>query len=155
SLIRAAACFVRAGVDLLGGHSVRTPESVARELGFRDPLCDAIIRRSATSPADLTSSGWAQPLAGVAIFDLVPGGTSISAAAEISGRGLKLNMNGIAEARVPGRVLNAAAVGQWVAEEMPAPARQLSFSNVFLRPRKLSVIYAYSREQAESSNIEA
>jgi hypothetical protein len=65
-------------------------------------------------------------------------------------------MDHIAEFRVPGRPLTAAAASQWVSEESPAPARALSFSNTaILRPRKLSVMYAYSREQAESSNIEA
>lgn len=155
ALIRAAACHVRAGLNLLGAGA-RSPEGAARELGFRDPLVDVIIQRSATSAADTTTSGWAQQLAGMAIFDFIQSITSISAAAEVIGRSLKINMDGIAEHRVPGRVLNAAAAGQWVAEEMAAPVRQLSFTNAaILRPRKLSVMYPYSREQAESSNIEA
>src|SRR5262249_26701063 len=71
-------------------------------------------------------------------------------------RGLKLNMDGIAEYRVPGRVLNAATAGQWVAEGMAAPVRALNFSNAaILRPRKLQVITTFSRELAEHSNIEA
>src|SRR5262249_60322330 len=79
----------------------------------------------------------------------------VGAAGEVMGRGLMITMDDIAEHRVPGRVLNAAAVGMWVAEGNPAPARALSFSNAaILRPRRLSVLYTYSREQAESSNIE-
>jgi hypothetical protein len=150
SVFRAAAAFVRAG-------DKGTPEGAARELGFsRDPLADAIIRRSATSAADLTSTGWAHELAGIAIYDLIQSVTSLSAAAEVITRALKLNMDHIAEMRVPGRTPAAAAAGMWVAEELPAPARQLSFSNTaVLRPRKLSVVYAYTREMAESSNIEA
>src|SRR5262249_26954163 len=101
-------------------------------------------------------SGWAASLAGVAIYDLIQTATSLSAAAELISRGLKLNMDGIAEYRVPGRVLNAAAAGQWVAEGMAAPVRALSFSNAaILRPRKLQVVTTYSRELAEHSNIEA
>jgi hypothetical protein len=149
SLIRAATCFVRAG-------GKRTPEGAFRELGYNhDPVADLIIRTS-TSPADMTTSDWAQPLAGVAIYDLLQSVTTQSAAAEVISRALKLNMDGIAEMRVPGRTPASAAAGMWVAEEGAAPARQLSFSNTaVLRPRKLSVAYAYSREQSESSNIEA
>jgi hypothetical protein len=149
SLIRAATCFVRGG-------GKRTPESAFRELGFsHDPVADLIIR-SATSAADTTTSGWAKELAAVAIFDLVQSITSLSAAAALIDRGLKLSMDGVAEMRVPGRVLNAAAAGLWTSEEAPAPARQLTFTNAaILHPRKLSVIVVVSREQAVSSNIEA
>jgi hypothetical protein len=60
-------------------------------------------------------------------------------------------MDGIAEYHVPGRALNAAAAGQWVAEGMAAPVRALSFSNTaILRPRKLQVLTTYSRELAEA-----
>jgi hypothetical protein len=119
-----------------------------------DPVIDLILR-GATSAADTTSSGWAQQLAGVVIYDMIQSITSLSAAAELISRGLKLDMNHIAEMRVPGRVLNAAQAGLWTSEEAPAPARQLSFSNAaILRPRKLSVLVVATREQAESSNIE-
>jgi hypothetical protein len=71
-------------------------------------------------------------------------------------RGLQLNLDGIAELRTPGRVLNAAAAGQWTQEGMSAPIRVLSFSNAaILRPRRLSVISVFTREMVESSNIEA
>jgi len=64
-------------------------------------------------------------------------------------------MSGIAEYRVPGRVLNAAAAGQWVGEGA-APVRALSISNAaILRPRKLQVLTTYTQELAEHSNIEA
>jgi hypothetical protein len=145
---------VRTGLEVLGGEA-RTLAAAARELGYRDSLVDALIQRAATSAADLTSTGWAHELAGVAIFDLVQSMTSLSAAAEVIGRGLKINMDRYAEYRIPGRALNAAAAGMWTAEETAVPARQLAFSNAaILRPRKLSVIIPYTREQAESSNIE-
>jgi hypothetical protein len=120
-----------------------------------DPVTDLVLR-GATSAADTATSGWAQQLAGIAIYDFVQSITSLSAAAELIVRGLRLSMDQIAEYRVPGRVPTAAAAGMWVAEETAAPARQLVFSNpAILRPRKLSVMYPYTRELAESSNIEA
>jgi hypothetical protein len=148
SLIRAAASFLRAG-------GKGSPQAAYRELGYaHDPVADYIIR-AATSTADTTTSTWAQPLAGIAIYDLIQSVTSQSAAAEVITRGLKLSMDQVAEYRVPGRTPAAAASGMWVGEETAAPVRQLSFSNTAnLRPRKLAVAYAYTREQAESSNIE-
>jgi hypothetical protein len=147
-VIRAAAAHLRAYVEK------STPLNAARAM-FNDPVTDLILR-SAISAADMTSSGWAQQLAGVAIYDTIQSITSISAAAALIDRGLKLSMDRVAEMRVPGRVLNAAAAGLWTAEETAAPARQLSFSNAaILRPRKLSVLIVVSREMAASSNIEA
>src|SRR5262249_40103215 len=78
------------------------------------------------------------------------------AAAEVISLALQLNMDKIAEARVPGRVLDAAAAGQWVAEGQPTPVRAQSFANAaILQPRRLSVLSVFTREMAESSNIEA
>src|SRR5262249_1739501 len=67
---------------------------------------------------------------------------------------LQLNMDGIAEYRVPGRALTV--TGAWVAEGGAAPVRALNFSNAaVLRPRKLEVLSVVTREMTESSNIEA
>src|SRR5262249_17259984 len=147
-VVRAACAHLRSFV------TGQTPSNAAEKMFGRDFGTDVILK-AATAPAQTTVTGWAKELAGVAIYDMIQSITSISAGADLIARSLKLNLDGIAELRVPGRVLNAAAAGQWVAEGAPAPARQLSFSNAaILRPKKLSVLSAYSREQAESSNIE-
>jgi len=104
-LCRAAAAHLRAFV------TNNTPEREAREL-FGDDGATEIVLRAPTTPAAISgTSGWAASLAGIAIYDLVQTAASLSAAADIINRGLKLNMDGIAEYRVPGRVLNAAAAG--------------------------------------------
>src|SRR6516165_12318185 len=149
-LFRACAAHLRAHV------SRSSPEREAKSM-FGDDAVTDIVLKAASQPAAISgTSGWAASLAGIAIYDLVQTAASLSAAADIINRGLKLNMDGIAEYRVPGRVLNAAAAGQWVAEGMAAPVRALSFSNdAILRPRKLQVLTTYTRELAEHSNIEA
>jgi hypothetical protein len=153
---RPAVHLARAATATLRAFVTRsTPERCAEQMFGRDPITVEILR-SASSPAPTNATGWAKELAGVAIYDTIQSITSISAAADVINRGLKLNLDGVAELRVPGRVLNAAAAGMWAAEGAPAPARQLSFSNAaVLRPRKLSVLMTASREQIESSNIEA
>src|SRR5215813_1878962 len=147
---RAASANLRSFVT--GGIA---PTDAAKAM-FGDDGATELVLKAASAPATTTTSGWAQSLAGIAVYDLVQSITSLSAGADVIDRGLKLNMDGIAEARVPGRVLNAAAAGQWVVEGAAVPVRALSFTNAaILRPRKLSVISTYSREMAESSNIEA
>src|SRR5262249_34497525 len=142
---RAASAHLRSFVT--GGIA---PTDAAKAM-FGDDSATELVLKAASAPATTTTSG----LAGIAVYDLVQSITSLSAGADVIDRGLKLNMDGIAEARVPGRVLNATAAGQWVAEGAAAPVRALSFTNAaILRPRKLSVISTYSREMVESGNIE-
>ena len=112
--------------------------------------------RAASAPATTTKAGWAKELAGIAVYDLIQSVTSLSAGVDLIDRALKINMDGIAEAHVPGRVVNAAAAGAWVGEGSPALVRALSFADAaVLRPRKLVVHTVVTREMAESSNIEA
>jgi len=149
---RAANTLARAGAAHLRAFITgKSPEREAKAM-----FGDGTIVKAATGPAITGTPEWAGSLAPVSIYGLVADITSISAAAALINRGLKLNMDGVAELRVPGRTLNAAAAGMWVAEEDPAPIRQLIFSNAaILQPRKLSVLAAYTRTQAESSNLEA
>jgi len=122
---------------------------------FADDRVTDVILRSATTPATTTTIGWAKELAATSILDLVQSITSLSAAAEVIDGGLKTNLDGVAELRIPACVLNAAAAGAWVAEGQPTPVHALSFSNAaILHPRRLSVISIFTREMAESSNIE-
>jgi hypothetical protein len=148
---RAACAHLR---SYLTGDS---PTNCARALYGHDPVTNLILTRAATGPAEITGTpGWAASLGGVAIYDMIQDAATYSAGAELIGRGLRINLDGIAEYRVPGRLQNAAQAGQWVGEGFAAPVRQLVFSNAaLLHPHKLEVRYAYSREQAEHSNIEA
>jgi hypothetical protein len=56
---------------------------------------------------------------------------------------------------VPGRVVDAASAGAWVREGEAIPVKLLNFAAVTLVPRKCAVIAVFTREMAESSNIEA
>src|SRR6516162_464130 len=150
--MRAANILARAGAAHLRAFITgKSPEREAKAMFGAD-----FVLKAATGPAITGTPAWAGNISSISIYGMVGDITSISAAAALINRGLKLNMDGVAELRVPGRTLNAAAAGMWVAEEDPAPIRQLIFSNAaVLQPRKLSVLAAYTRTQAESSNIEA
>jgi hypothetical protein len=152
---RASNYLFRAGAASLRAYVTKsTPEFVAGKM-FKGDVVTAEILKAATAPAEVATTGWAAEIARVAIYDMIQSITSVSAAAEVISRGLQLNMDGVATIHVPGRIVNPAAAGAWISEGNPAPARALSFTNAaILQPRRLSVLYGYSREQAESSNIE-
>src|SRR5262249_51223127 len=148
-----AAYLVKAATAHLRGFVTgQKPERVARDL-FDDQITDIILQRSTSTQAAVGgTSAWAASMAGIAVYDLVQSVTSLSAAADLIDRALKLNMDGIAEMRVPGRSL---IPGAWVGEGNPAPVKQLTFANdAVLQPRKLTVITTYSSELADHSNIE-
>src|SRR5262249_49962920 len=143
-LARAGAAHLRAFV------TGNTPEREAKAM-----YGDDTVLKAASASATLGTAGWAKELGGIAVYDLIQSATSITAFAELINLALKLNMDGIAEYHVPGRMLNAAAAGAWVGESGAAPVRALNFSDTaILRPRKLVVITTYSSTLAEASNIE-
>jgi Phage capsid family len=146
---RAASAHLRAYVS--GGMS---PLDAAQKMFNGDAVTDLILR-AASGPADTQSTGWAKQLAGVAIFDLIQSITSLSAAAEVISRALKLNMDGVAELHIPRRTVDPTTAAAWVAEGQNIPVRALSFSGgAILTPKKLAVINGYSEEMAASSNLE-
>src|SRR5262249_23857126 len=128
----------------------------ARQMFGNDPVTDLVLK-AASSPATIASPTWAGNLSRQVIDDTIADIASLSAAADLIGQGTRLNFDAAGSIRIPGRAFaaNNADAGQWVAEEAPIPLRAQSFtSGVVLSPRKLAVIVAYTREMAESSNIE-
>jgi hypothetical protein len=148
-LYRAAAAHARARVE------PRTTAEVAAETmyGVRDPA--VILARAASSPAVLTNTSWAGALAAVAVDDAIMAMSTLSAAADLIGRGTKVDLTGIAHLTVPGRVTSVSAAGQWVHEGSAIPVRSQSITTgAVLEPRKLAVIATMSAELAASSNVE-
>jgi hypothetical protein len=151
-LWRCAAAYLRAGANR-SGHL--TPSGAARQLygdGGRPTF--KLIERTATVPASTTGTGWADVLAQQAVFDAVQQPTSLSASAVLIAHALHVSLDGLALVVIPGRTVTADAAGQWVGEAGAKPVRMLNLSSVTLAPRKLSVVTVFSREMAESSNVE-
>jgi hypothetical protein len=148
-LFRAAACHLRAHAEKT------TPAAITRQMFKGDVVTDLVIR-AASSPASLTGAGWADALAALSIEDLVMQIASVSAAAALVQRGLKLSFDHFASIRVPGRLLDATDAGQWVVEGAPSPMRsQRMTAGPTLLPRKLLVNTSFTSEMARQSNIEA
>ena len=152
-LYRAAAAYLRASADSSGRLS---PEGATKQLfGDGDAPTMALVRRAATTSASTTGAGWADALIGRSVFDSVQQPTSVSAAASLIPHALHVDLTGFAQVVVPGRIVEAASAGAWVRESDAIPVKMLNFYAVTLEPRKFAVISVFTREMAESSNIEA
>ena len=148
-LFRAAAAHVRSHV------TNELPEKSATRL-FGDDKVTGIILKGSVPPATIIDAGWAGALAAQAVDDTIMAMTSLSAGADLIARGTRVNMTGIAQLTVPGRVVSAAAAGSWIPEGQSIPVRsQAVTQGAVLEPRKLGIIAAMTSEIAMSSNVEA
>jgi hypothetical protein len=121
-----------------------TPDAGARAL-------EILETRAATTPTTTTS---AAALAPMMVSDLIASIATLSAAAKLISLGTQVNLTGIGSMRAPGRVTNAANAGTWIEEGLPIPMRAMLVTGAILVPKKLAVLTSYTRESAESSNLE-
>jgi HK97 family phage major capsid protein len=148
-LYRAGAAYIRSRV----AHTL--PELCAKQM-FGDDVVTALVVRAASSTATTSSPSWAGAIAQAAVDDSVMAIATLSAAAGLIQRGMKIDFARRASIRVPGRIVDATDAGQWVGEGKPIVVRsQRMTSGPTLTPHKLVLITSFSREMAESSAIEA
>jgi hypothetical protein len=132
-----------------------TPEAAARAMFGDADQPTAALTRAASTQATTTDPTWAGALARQAVDDTIAAVASVSAGADLLTRGRKVDMTGISHLTVPGRIVNAAAAGSWVAEGNPIPvSNQAVTAGAVIEPRKLAVISTFSSELAASSNVE-
>jgi hypothetical protein len=130
------------------------PERIVKDL-FPDPVTDFVIRTAAGQATTGTPS-WAGALGQQVVDDSVQAIATLSAAAGLIQRGMKIDFGHLASIRVPGRLLDANDAGQWVGEGKPIVVRsQRMTTGPTLTPHKLVVITSYTVEMTQQSNIEA
>jgi Phage capsid family len=154
--VRPVVYLYRAGAAFVRSHLTReSPERCARELFGNDPVTELVLR-GASAPATTGSPTWAGALAAAVVDDSILAIASVSAAAALIQRGMRVEFGGFASIKIPGRLLDASDAGRWVSEGMPAVVRQQRITaGVTLAPRKLVVIASFSREMIEHSAIES
>src|SRR5271167_867094 len=87
--------------------------------------------------------------------DLLQEATTLSAAANLMARGLRISLDGIASLRIPGRTSDPTLAAAWIDEGAPIPMRAPPLiAGPMLKPKKIGVLSAFTREQAESSSID-
>jgi hypothetical protein len=135
------ALFRALTASFIGKVAKRHPLDVIGE----DRSVDLLLR-AASAPATLGGSGWADKLAASAVADVVVGLAPLSAAADLIGRGLRVNFEGHASIIIPGRVIASTDTGGFVAEGAPIAVRALPVTSLTLTPFKLGVICVLSNE---------
>src|SRR5262249_16230582 len=147
-IFRAGASHVRSIVER------KDPEDVARAL-FAEDQPRSLVPRASSTQATTTTTGWAAEIAQHAVRDMVASITSVSAAAELITRGLQLDLGHFASMTIPGRTLNAANAGTWIAEGNPITVRAMTTTaGATLLPRKVATISVFTHEMGASSLIE-
>ena len=147
-LFRAAAAHVHAFATR------STPEAAVKALFGKDAPTE-IVLRAAADPAGISDATWAGALAQQVVDDAIASIAVLSASAVLIDRGIKVDFGGYASIRISGRIFDPNNAGAWVGEGQPIPARNLAVTGAVLSPRKLAVLTTFTREIAESSNVEA
>ncbi len=156
--IRPGDSFVRAATAIFLNAADQNHSGPAEFLKrlWPDDAVAPIILRSATTPASMTTSGWASPLAATSVADFLGSLGPIAAGSTLLNRSLKLIFNGSGAIVVP-VVVSAATGASFVQEGAPIPVRQHITAGATLNPRNLKVISAFTRELSQHStpNVES
>jgi hypothetical protein len=154
--INPAVYVARAAVAHLRAFTTgELPAVVARTMYGPTDFGTAEILRAATVQAATGTTGWAKELATQAVLAVVQDAASISAGANIIGRGLSLDLGRLYQLSVPSRPLTPADGAAFVGEAGAIPVRAWNFAAGALHPFNLKTITTYSYELSESSSIEA
>jgi hypothetical protein len=154
--VNPAVYVARAGAAHLRGFITgQTPTNAAKAMYGTADFGTAEIIRAATGQATTQQMGWAKELATTAVLAVVQDAASVSAGANIIGRGLALDLGRLYQMSVPSRPLTPSDAAQFVGEGAPIPVRAWNFTAATLNPFVLKTITTYSRELSESSGIEA
>jgi hypothetical protein len=144
---RASDTFVRSVVaQILNRLDPDRPgaETIATKLWPRDDGIPLLIK-AATTPATMTTSGWASQLVSTVNADFLTSMGPASAGSELLRFGNQFQFGTGGAIMVPG-VINAASNVSFVQEGSPIPVRQFTLSGPTLTPRKLPVITTFTRE---------
>jgi hypothetical protein len=114
----------------------------------------AEIIKAASAQATTSTAAWAQELAQQATLSLIQDAASTAAGPAIIARAVSLDLGRLAQLSVSGRPLTPADGAKFVQEGEPIPVRSWNFARGILQPYGLKTITAYTREVAESSNLE-
>jgi hypothetical protein len=111
------------------------------------------VQKAAVNPA--STDGWGSQLAaGVRVAAFLKSLRPRSAAAQLIDRGLRLNLEGVGSASLPG-LSSAFPEPAWVAEGAPIPAFKGALGSVAITPKKLAAISGLTGELSELSAEDA
>jgi HK97 family phage major capsid protein/HK97 family phage prohead protease len=148
--------FARIGAAMMVSHKHHLPliqvlkDAYAHDFD-RTLAVAGIVTRAATVPATTTLTGWAAELVATTVLDILDQlyGDPIYAALAPRGPRFTFGRSGIVS--IPARSSTPTVAGAFVAEGAPIPVKQAAFTSATLRPKKMGVITAWTREIGEHS----
>ena len=132
----------------------RPPLEIMKETYGEDEatrLVYNVVTRTATIPADTTTSGWASQLVDTSIQDFFAALLPTSVYPSLSAKGGRFTFGRAGIISMPTRASTPTIAGSFVAQGAPIPVRQGAFTAVTLTPKKMGVISTFTREIAEHS----
>jgi HK97 family phage prohead protease len=136
-------------------HVIKQPVDVVRQRFYGDDMPTKVITdlvtRSASAPADTTTSGWASQLVQTINADFMESLVPDAVYPKLAAMGLRLSFGRSGVISIPSRSSTPTIAGSFVAEGAAIPVRQGSFTSVTLGPKKMAVISTMTREIAEHS----
>jgi hypothetical protein len=118
---------------------------------IRDDLPVRLLTRTASTPASLSGSGWADTLAMTAVADVIASIASVSAGAALIGLGLQVPFENAAAVKVPSRVSQGSDAGGWTGDGLPLRVRRMDLSGPTLALYQLGAICVFTNELRDHS----
>ena len=129
-------------------------QSVVRQRWDNDAAALEILARSASAPANTTTSTWAGALAHTAVAEFIASLTE-SATAKLIAAAQRVSLDGVQSTTFPRRQGAPSGAIPWVGEGGAIPVKQYALEGVTVGPaRKLASIAALTSEVARSTNAE-
>jgi HK97 family phage prohead protease len=114
-------------------------------------IIGAMVQRSTSNPADMTTSGWASELVTTAYTDFLEVLVPNAVYPKLSAKGGRFTFGRNGMVTIPYREASPTIAGGFVAQASAIPVKQGSFNALTLTPKKLGVISTFTRELAEHS----
>jgi len=150
--VNPAVFVARAAVAHLRAFTTgETPVNADRAMYGQTDFAAEVIR-AATAQATTGTAGWAKELMRASVLAVIQDAASISAGANIIGRGLALDLGSLYQLSVPSRPLTPSDGAQFIAEAGAIPVKSWNFAAGTLHPFNLKTITTYARELSESSD---
>lgn len=148
--------FRAATACVLARHAGTSEAARIAKTLYKDDPVTPILLKAAAPPATIGNAGWAGTVAHLSVSSLLQSIVSLSAAADLLNRALKISFDRLASIRLPSRFASASSAGSWLIEGMPIVVQDYVVSaGPTLSPHKLATIATLTREMVSSSNVEA
>jgi Phage capsid family len=145
--------LIRAATVHLLSYLQRLPFETVLEQRYPDHKQTQEYTRAAVAAATTTTAGWAAELVATVQADFLTRLNPDAVLPRLAPLGTQLNFGpGAGIIKIPSRTPTPSITGSFIAEGSPIPVRKLGLTSIELKPHKVGVISAFTREIVKYSN---